>query len=263
MKKIKQFCWLLIIVAIGYPLWGSAQPMVLDENSKDKLSTIFADSNIKNINRDTQIKVISRYFIDTPYNSNILDQNRFFKEILTANLTAVDCLTFIEYVEAIKRSDNLDSFKTHLINIRYFDQTVSYTKRKHFFTDWALDDNNQIQDITAEISTNSIKVSKQINKKTERDVYIQGVPITKRNMAYIPIEKVDDNLLSALKTGDYIGIYSNKIGLDVSHVGIIVRDKGTLYYRNASSLKRYLKVVDTPFLQYIQGKPGIIVYRAD
>nr|WP_314264772.1 N-acetylmuramoyl-L-alanine amidase-like domain-containing protein [uncultured Moellerella sp.] len=262
MKKIKPFYSLLIMLAIVFPIWGNAQEMKLDDDSKNKLNIIFADSNIKNNNRDAKIKKISSYFIDTPYNSNILDQNRFFKEILTANLTAVDCLTFIEYVEAIKRSENLASFKTNLINIRYFDQTVSYAKRKHFFTDWTLD-NNQIQDITAEISANSVSVSKQINKKTESDVYIRGLPITKRNIQYIPVDKVDDNLLSALQTGDYVGIYSNKIGLDVSHVGIIIRDKETIYYRNASSLKKHLKVIDTPFLQYIQGKKGIIIYRAN
>jgi hypothetical protein len=31
--------------------------------------------------------------------------------------------------------------------------------------------------------------------------------------------------------------------------------------RNASSLSSNMQVVDSPFLEYVQNKPGILVYR--
>ena len=62
-----------------------------------------------------------------------------------------------------------------------------------------------------------------------------------------------------LRTGDYIGIYSDLSGLDVSHVGIIVKDSLGIKFRHASSVAR--KVVDQDFATYISGKPGIIIIR--
>jgi hypothetical protein len=50
-------------------------------------------------------------------------------------------------------------------------------------------------------------------------------------------------------------------GLDVSHVGIIIRDRDALLLRHASSDRRFRKVVDQDFQTYISGKPGLIVLR--
>ncbi|EBE4966290.1 DUF1460 domain-containing protein, partial [Salmonella enterica] len=52
-------------------------------------------------------------------------------------------------------------------------------------------------------------------------------------------------------------------GLDVSHVGIVVRHDGQVWFRNASSLAANRKVVDSPFLEYMRAKPGIVVLRAE
>ncbi|MDY1700868.1 DUF1460 domain-containing protein [Klebsiella pneumoniae] len=45
-----------------------------------------------------------------------------------------------------------------------------------------------------------------------------------------------------------MGIYSTKRGLDVSHVGIIIKDHNNIWFRNASSLAKNRKVVDSPLL---------------
>lgn len=70
-------------------------------------------------------------------------------------------------------------------------------------------------------------------------------------------------MLGRLNTGDYVGVYSLNEGLDVSHVGIVVRYDGRVWYRNASSLSANKKVVDTPFLEYMRQKPGIVVLRSE
>jgi hypothetical protein len=61
--------------------------------------------------------------------------------------------------------------------------------------------------------------------------------------------------------GDYTGIYSDLKGLDVSHVGIIIKDGVNVYLRHASSQKEYSKVIDQDFRKYMVDKPGIIVLR--
>jgi len=67
--------------------------------------------------------------------------------------------------------------------------------------------------------------------------------------------------MDRLKTGDYAGIYSVTEGLDVSHVGIIIKKGDNIYLRHASSQKEIRKVVDQDFRKYIVGKPGIIILR--
>ncbi|PHZ34018.1 N-acetylmuramoyl-L-alanine amidase-like domain-containing protein, partial [Yersinia kristensenii] len=79
---------------------------------------------------------------------------------------------------------------------------------------------------------------------------------------YIPAEFINEAVVSQLKTGDYIGIYTKINGLDVTHTGIFIMTPDGPMLRNASSLKSNMKVVDSPFIQYVKDKPGIIVLRA-
>ena len=69
-------------------------------------------------------------------------------------------------------------------------------------------------------------------------------------------------MIEKLKEGDYVGIYSPLAGLDVTHVGIVVRHDGQLWFRDASSLAAERKVMDSPFLAYVRQKPGIVVLRS-
>jgi hypothetical protein len=64
-----------------------------------------------------------------------------------------------------------------------------------------------------------------------------------------------------MKTGDYVGIYSEKEGLDVSHVGIIIKEKDAVNLRHTSSLKKHREVIDEDFKEYLKNKPGIIALR--
>ncbi|MDP1001545.1 N-acetylmuramoyl-L-alanine amidase-like domain-containing protein, partial [Klebsiella pneumoniae] len=59
-----------------------------------------------------------------------------------------------------------------------------------------------------------------------------------RLISYIPYYGIDIDVLYKLQTGDYVGIYSTKRGLVVSHVGIIIKDHNIIWFRNASSLAK-------------------------
>ena len=67
--------------------------------------------------------------------------------------------------------------------------------------------------------------------------------------------------MGRLRIGDYIGIYAEADGLDVSHVGIIVRRAGRIFLRHASLIERM--VVDQDLRAYISEKPGIVVLRPE
>ena len=72
---------------------------------------------------------------------------------------------------------------------------------------------------------------------------------------------MDDSVCKKLLTGDYVGIYSRMPGLDVSHVGIIIKDRDSTYLRHASSEKEQRKVIDQDFKKYVSATPGILVLR--
>jgi len=91
---------------------------------------------------------------------------------------------------------------------------------------------------------------------------VPGLGIIPRSITYIPARAITPKVLAQIHTGDYIGVYTPAQGLDVTHAGIAVRHDGRLWFRNASSLAVNRRVVDTPFREYMQSKPGMIVLRA-
>jgi hypothetical protein len=50
-------------------------------------------------------------------------------------------------------------------------------------------------------------------------------------------------------------------GLDVTHVGIVIRRNGKIFLRHASSKKSVRKVVDVELLDYLGGEKGLVILR--
>jgi len=87
-----------------------------------------------------RVGYISAFFLDTPYRGSTLDGGENGGEVFVINLDEVDCLTLIEYVEAMRRSGSFQEFAVNLKKVRYMKGNISFVSRKHFFTDWALYD---------------------------------------------------------------------------------------------------------------------------
>ena len=212
----------------------------------------YNDSDFK---QTKTVDQISNHFINTKYKANSLIGDSNTKEKLVIDFTAFDCFTFIDTIESLKGSNSFDAFKSKLIDTRYKDGQISYKNRKHFFSDWVTYNKN-IKDITCKIGKCK-KTVKYLNKKSNDKVYLKSIPIIKRDIFYIESKDID---ISKLKVGDYIGIYTNLSGLDVTHTGVIVIKNGMVYLRHASSKK--MKVIDSLLLKYISSKDGVIVYRS-
>ena len=176
------------------------------------------------------------------------------------DLGGVDCFTFIDYVEAMRISGSFSEFIANLQKIRYREGRVTFENRNHFFTDWREFNVGFVEDATGEIGKSaSVKVRKMLNIKKDGTSWVAGIRPVQREMEYIPSGASDGKVLAALRTGDYAGIYTDAPGLDVSHVGIIIKDDGNIYLRHASA--RHKKVVDEDLRNYISGKPGLIILR--
>ena len=210
-----------------------------------------------------RIDFLSRYFLETLYQESTLKGDINTQEVLVINLEGVDCFTFLDYVESMRQSSSFQEFRENLKRVRYKGGEVSFKKRNHFFTDWIENDSPFVDDVTELIGgKNAISLKKLLNEKEDGTFLLSGIQPREHVIHYIPAIAVDDLIINKLRTGDYIGLYSTKKGLDVSHVGIFIREKNNIYLRHASSLEKHRKVVDQDFKEYIAKKPGIIVFRS-
>jgi hypothetical protein len=213
-------------------------------------------------NSGERVDFLSKRFLDIPYAESTLIGDMNTPETLVINFEGVDCLTFIEYIEAMRLSGSFEDFEENLKKVRYKSGDVTFVNRNHFFTDWVEFNANFIDDVTEKIgSEKTTGVQKLLNEKEDKTLFIQGIKPVTRKIRYIPSEKVDETVLSRLLRGDYIGIYSYLEGLDVSHVGIFIGDSKKALLRHASSASKNRKVIDEDFMEYITDKPGIIVLR--
>jgi hypothetical protein len=205
-----------------------------------------------------RVDYISSRFLDTPYNSHTLIGSADEEELLVVNLSAMDCFTFLDYVESMRLSAGFPKFVHKLAQVRYKSGAVSYFRRNHFFTDWCV--GHSISDFTGVIGKEVVRQeSKALNRKADGSLFLPGIPVMQRIVKYIPSQLIDSNLLKNLQTGDYIGIYSEVEGLDVSHVGIFLAKQINPVFRHASSNEN--RVVDVDFYEYVRNKPGIVILR--
>ncbi len=210
-----------------------------------------------------QITFLSRHFLNTGYKESTLIGDANSLEVFVINLEAVDCFTFLDYIEAMRLSNSFIEFRENLKKVRYQSGLIAYENRNHFFTDWREFNCGMVEDVTEKISSGkSQKVVKRLNKKSDGTCFLTGVPVKEREVVYIPSDAVDDAVIENLSTGDYIGIYSEIEGLDVSHAGIVIKERDTVKLRHASSLQKHRQVVDEDLSEYLKAKPGIVVLRA-
>jgi len=209
-----------------------------------------------------RIVALSSHFIDTPYTANTLIGGPQETEQLVINLSGLDCFTFLDVVEALRRTSDIKDFPIQLKKVRYRDDIVVYEKRRHFFSDWIAGHDAVIKDVTTDVGQGRAQsVAKHLNRKSDGALWLAGIAVTPRDIIFIPTKEIDTLVLSTLQSGDYVGIYSDYAGLDVSHTGLIVKDRGRTMLRHASSRHGVDRVVDEDLLGYLQGKPGLVVYR--
>lgn len=234
----------------------------IDAYTLHKINTLIQDiSNKKNLSQSDRISLISEKFLGTPYLGNRLHGSNDIKEELVIDFRGLDCFTYLDYVTALQTSHSQHDFLKKIVKTRYVNGNISFDNRKHFFTDWANREYKIAENITEKLSKNTVTCIKSLNEKGNDKKYIPGISIISRSISFIPSTAIDNTLVSTLKSGDLIGIYTPLAGLDVSHVGFfIMTDRGPVF-RHASSDKENQRVVDSPFIPYLLKKPGIIVLR--
>jgi hypothetical protein len=222
----------------------------------------FLSESVKIKDAGSRINFISGRFLNTAYRESTLIGDKNTPEVFVINLEGVDCFTFIDYIEAMRLSGSFSEFRENVKKVRYREGKVAFENRNHFFTDWRESNSAIVDDVTVKVGDQKTeRVTKILNKKEDGTHLLPGIRPVQREIEYIPSVAVDDTVFNELKTGDYAGIYSGIMGLDVSHVGIIIRDGNSIIFRHASAGTNHRKVVDQVFKVYLADKPGLIVLR--
>ncbi|WP_419197269.1 DUF1460 domain-containing protein [Mycolicibacterium austroafricanum] len=253
-------CLVVLWAALGatVPLpSGHASPAVTISSGSEQ----FLASMLTATDPDSGADLISRQFLGIPYGANTLAGSTTQPEQLVVELQRVDCFTYADYVEALKRADSPDEFIAALVDVRYKDGVVAFENRKHFFTDWSAASPPIAADVTARLSGDAVTTTKNLNRRDSGGVYLPGLPVVARTVTFIPSDRVSSEVVAGLRTGDYLGAYAEDGGLDVTHVGIVIETPGGPVFRNASSLSADDAVVDTPLHDYLATVPGIVVLR--
>jgi len=223
-------------------------------------------------------------FEGTPYVGKTLEGNSV--ESLVVNLHELDCSTFIESCLAIVLSEKSGNptfsvFKDNLLKMRYREGKInSYESRLHYFTDWIYDNQQKgvIKDITKKLG--GIPFKKEINFMSTHPVYYDQLKndtvkvaairrfekkINSRKYFYIPKEEVK-NIEPRLEEGMIVAITSGVNGLDIAHVGFLVKVNSRIHLLHASSDFKKVMVSEKPLSDYLAGnkkQTGIMVLKVE
>ena len=208
-------------------------------------------------NANELVAFYAKQLLGTPYVAHTLESNR---EWLTINIDELDCTTFVETLYALTRA-TLDmrrswrDFACNIESIRYRNGELGdYSSRLHYVSDWIANNSHRgnIREVTAEIDGAKYEI-KTINFMTaNRDKYPQladsamfakiknfEIGYRMHRYPYLKKEWIDSKKTAAgLKNGDFVALISKTEGLDVSHMGIIIKEGNSFKLLHASSKEK-------------------------
>ena len=255
MKKTILFAILLYIATLS--AFAAAPSDMRFHCDKDtlrinELLTKGAESGISGANE--LMAFYAKQLLGTPYVAHTLEGDR---EWLTIDIDELDCTTFVETLYSLTRS-TLDmrrswrDYARNLESIRYRDgQLGDYSSRLHYISDWIANNSHRgnIREATAEIDGAKYDI-KTINFMTaNRDKYPQladsamfakiknfEIGYRMHRYPYLKKEWIDSKKTKAgLKNGDIVALLTKVDGLDVSHMGVLIKDGEKLWLLHASS----------------------------
>lgn len=236
----------------------------------------------KNTPAGTLMVKIGSMFLETPYVANTLETDG--DERLVVNLREMDCTTFVETCLALTKAvqsghPGIDQYLHELTKVRYRGSKINgYVSRLHYTSDWFYENQkkNLIRDITKDIG--NTPVQKTINFMTTHPgsyYHLKNNPalvaeiaqleneISGRQRFYIPKEHIA-NIEDQLNDGDIVAFTTSINGLDVSHVGILLRKNNRIHLLHASTNSNKVVISDETLHEYLQklrSVNGIMVAR--
>lgn len=272
---------LLLILLIGLNI-SNAQTRILQPEDKriaeEKLNLFSSKSSLPISQLITEIGLS---FVGTPYVAATLENG--LAEKLVINLRELDCTTFVENCLALARTvksgkTDFESFANELEKIRYRDGLRNqYPSRLHYFSEWI--HNNHIKGFISETANQKgEKSGKTINYMSTHPadypvlkehpelipaIAEQEKKLTNTGFMYFPKNNLQ-NLYRNLQHGDIIALTSSIEGVDINHVGIIIKKGNEFYLLHAPLSGKKVLVSEGPltdFLKPASKNNGIMIAR--
>ncbi len=230
---------------------------------------------------DRIVLEIGKFFLGTPYAAGTLETKG--PERIVVNLREFDCTTFVESVVALAwcvKSGwrSFEAFRRVLRKTRYRQGRLKgYSSRLHYFSDWIHDNQKKglFRDVTAEIGGKPLRKVLDF-MTTHLDLYpplensanlrrMKSVEwaISRRSLLFVP-KKTLRHFEDRLRDGDIIAITTNRVGMDVQHVGLAVRVKNRVHLLHASSNQGKVILSQETLYRYLMqssSRSGIMVVR--
>ena len=199
------------------------------------------------------VEFYANELLGTPYVAHTLEDER---EWLTINIDELDCTTFVETLYALTRTtlDGRTSWRDYARNlesVRYRDGLLGdYSSRLHYISDWIANNSHRgnIREITSEIDGARYDVKTIDYMSRHRDSYPQladsamfakvknfEIGYRMHRYPYLKKEWLDAKKAKTIKSGDIVALVTKTEGLDVSHMGIIIKSGDKLHLLHASS----------------------------
>ncbi len=223
-------------------------------------------------------------FLNTPYVANTLDKSK--EEKLVINLHQLDCTTFAENCLALARTvksahPDVNQFCSELEGIRYRGGKLDgYASRLHYFSEWILDNElrrhvqamaaqmgGKVLPLSLSIMSNNPKVYPQLINDPATTAQIKAIEekLSAQKVYYIPTSQFE-SIESQVKDGDIVTLTTTIPGIDVSHVGILLKKAGRVYLLHASSAAQKVVVSSEPFAQFLSKSKkttGVMIARPE
>lgn len=222
-------------------------------------------------NPNERIIMLAKKFEGTPYVANTLESTDG-EERLTVNLDELDCTTFVDVVTALaytagEHRTSWRDFTVALERLRYRGGEMNgYPSRLHYFSDWVLDNTSRgnLREMTNRMPSTKEVVKTLDFMSRNRDKYaaladsatfadFKSTEIGYRNHRYeiVDMQRLNSrDTRDALKDGDIVALATKAPGLDVTHLGFIIKDdKGIPYLLHASSTEGKVVVDKYPLVE--------------
>lgn len=228
------------------------------------------------------VQRVGETLVGRAYEAGLLDRHP--EETLVADLTAFDCVLYIENVlalaEGVATADTTYAgYLDRLERLRYREGTMSgYCSRLHYFTEWIANnaERGALRNVTAEMGGQPFE--KEITFMSEhRSSYPRlassdslyacivdmEAGLRRAELVVLPQERIHE-AYARIQHGDVVAMATRIGGLDVTHTGFAYRfPDGGIGFLHASSADEAVKISPDlqGYVQSIDSQIGVMIAR--
>ena len=281
MKRL--FSTLIIYIGI-FAVANAVSPMKMRfhcENDTLKINNLLEAGLNSNISYSNELMVhYAKQLLDIPYIAHTLEGDT---EMLTINIDELDCTTYVETVYALARTtlsqrSTWRDFANNLESVRYRNgEMTDYASRLHYISDWIMNNSarGNIKEITTEFGGCKYIIKTIDFMSKHREYYpamadstiyekIRNYEIGYRSHRFPYIKKellYTKNIINEFESGDIIAMVTKTEGLDISHLGLVLKENNKLYFINASMGGKKVQIEKSQFADYMKNNRNCIGVR--